>query len=559
MLKRVLKLLLINKFLVLLLILGTASWSLTMVKSGWIYEYGMGFWGANGHDGIWHVSLINSLSTGSFNMPVFAGGVIKNYHLGFDLIVALTHNLTKIPSVNLYFQVFPPIIAFLVGISVYLFIYEWKKSKLAALLATFFIYFGGDISWIIGRGESTFWGQQSISTLINPPFALSLIFIFLGLYFVVSKKPLLSVIFFGLLLETKAYAGVLILGTLLLVSIWEFLRERKLGYFKIFVASSLLTLGIFLLLNRGSENLFVFSPFWFLGTLFGPDRLPFPKFDSAITNYNLAHNYLKLIPAYLVAFIVFWVGNMWTRLFKEIEVLKWIKKPKSISPLDVFVTSVIIGGAVIPMLFLQKGTAWNTIQFFYYSLIFSGVLAGVSISNFLEKRGRAVKIVLVVAVIALTIPTTLKTLSEVYIPGRPPAMISNNELEALDFLSKMENGVVLTYPYDADAAKAAESNPPRPLYLYDSTSYVSAFSGHTTFLEDQVNLDITNFDWQTRRDEILKNFVNTSDKNVGRKFLMDNHIKYLYIANSQKIKLRESQLGLVKIFGNDEVDIYKVN
>lgn len=559
MLRKALKLFLTNKFLFLLLILGTLSWSVTMVKSGWIYGYGMGFWGANGHDGIWHISLINSLSKGSFSVPVFAGSDIKNYHLGFDLILALIHNVTKIPTVNLYFQIVPPIIAFLVGLSVYLFTFEWKKSKLAALMATFFVYFGGDMSWVLGRGESTFWSQQSITTLINPPFALSLVFIFLGLYFVVTKKPILSILFFGLLLETKAYAGVLILGTLLIVGIWEFLRERKLSYFKIFISSSLLTAGIFLLLNRGSENLFIFSPFWFLGTLFGPDRLSFPRYVSAITNYNLAHNYIKLIPAYLLAFVVFWVGNMWTRLFKEIEVIKWIRRPKSTTSLDLFFTSMIIGGAVIPLLFIQKGTAWNTIQFFYYSLVFSGILAAVAISTFLEKRRKSLKIVVVIAVIALTIPTTLKTLSEVYLPGRPPAMISNNELEALDFLSKMEGGVVLTYPYDSAAASAAIANPPRPLYLYDSTAYVSAFSGHTTYLEDQVNLDITNYDWQTRRNEVLNDFVNTNDRNVAKKFLAKNNIKFVYLTSSQKIKLKESQLGLVKIFGNDEVDIYKVN
>src|SRR5258708_39179076 len=78
-----------NLKVILLIILGTLSWSLTMVKSGIVYSYGAGFWGANGHDGIWHVSLINSLARGTFEMPVFAGAQIKNYHLGFDLLVAL--------------------------------------------------------------------------------------------------------------------------------------------------------------------------------------------------------------------------------------------------------------------------------------------------------------------------------------------------------------------------------------------------------------------------------------------------------------------------------------
>jgi hypothetical protein len=543
----------------LLIIIGSISWSITMVKSGLVYAFGMGFWGANGHDGIWHLALINSLARGGFNMPTFSGESIKNYHLGFDLLLAFIHNTLKIPTVNLYFQIIPPIFAFLIGISCYFCVYGWTKSKRASLWSTFFVYFGGEISWIIGHGESTFWSQQSISTLINPPFALSLIFIFAGLFFLLKKKPLLAVLFFGILLETKAYAGVLVLGSLLLAGVWEFLIENKFYIIKIFLGSVVVSLILFLLLNRGSENLFIFSPFWFLSTLFGPDRLSIPKLFSAISNYSLGKNYIKLIPAYILAFVVFWVGNMWTRLFKEIEVLKWLRHPKKITALDVFVTSMIIGGALAPMLFVQKGTPWNTIQFFYYSLIFSSILAGVGIENLFKNRSKKFIVILSIIVIILTIPTAIITLRDVYIPSRPPAKVSNEELSALNFLSKQPDGIVLTYPYDGDAANAAINNPPRSLYLYDSTAYVSAFSNHTVYLEDQVNLDIMNFDWKTRREAVFNNFLNTNDINTARKFLNENNIKYVYWVKPQKANLGETQLGLTKIFENMEINIFKVN
>lgn len=534
----------------LLIVLGTISWSITMVKSGLIYSFGMGFWGANGHDGVWHIALINSLARGSYRMPVFSGFDIKNYHLGFDLFVAFLHNLTHVPTVDLYFQIIPPIFAFLIGLTGYLFVSELTKSRSAALWATFFIYFGGEASWIFGRGESTFWSQQSISSLINPPFALSLIFIFLGLYFLLKRKPVLAIFFFGILLETKAYAGVLVLGSLFLAGFWEYIKERKTEILKIFLGGSILTLVIFAFLNRGTENVFIFSPFWFLSMLFGPDRFSSAKIFSAIANYKLA-NSIKLIPAYFLAFVVFWVGNMWTRLFKEMEVLKWIRNPKNISSMDVFITSMIISGAAIPMLFIQKGTPWNTIQFFYYSLMFSAVLAGIALKNF---RNKFVTFI----IILLTIPTTIVTLKDVYIPGRPPAKISNEELSALSFLTLQKPGIVLTYPYDQNAAQAAIANPPRPLYLYDSTAYVSAFSNHQTFLEDQVNLDITNFDWQGRREEIFNKFLNTLNANIARKFLKDNSITYVYWVKPQTTKLDDAQLGLVKIFDNREVNIFKV-
>ena len=87
-------------------------------------------------------------------------------------------NVTFIPIHTLYFQIIPPILALGIGLFVYWFTLTWKKSKLAAFWATFFTYFGGNFGWIVtlikdGRigGESIFWSQQSISTLLNPPFA----------------------------------------------------------------------------------------------------------------------------------------------------------------------------------------------------------------------------------------------------------------------------------------------------------------------------------------------------------------------------------------------------
>src|SRR4030042_4347003 len=166
----------------LLILVGTLTWSLTMVKSCLVYGYGMGFWGPNGHDGIWHIAIANSLAKGSWNMPIFAGESMKNYHIGFDLLLAIIYKLTGpglVSIVTLYFQIIPPLLALLIGIFAYKFVYAWQKDRVKAFWSTFFVYFGGSFGWLITlfrdrtiNGESLFWSQQSVSTLINPPFAL---------------------------------------------------------------------------------------------------------------------------------------------------------------------------------------------------------------------------------------------------------------------------------------------------------------------------------------------------------------------------------------------------
>ncbi len=192
--------------------------------------------------------------------------------------------------------------------------------------------------------------------------------------------------------------------------------------------------------------------------------------------------------------------------------------------------------------------------------MFSGVLAGIALGDFLEKSKLSSMVIriIIVVIVSLTIPTTVGTLWYHYLPGRPPAKISKAELEALNFLKNQPDGVVLAYPYDAVKAKEAEINPPRSLYLYESTAYVSALSHKGVFLEDQVNLDITNYPWRERREEVLKFYASLRVDEV-RKFLSDNNLQYIYWVNNQRALLGEDQLGIEKIFENEEVDIYRVN
>jgi len=550
-----------------LIIVGTIIWSLTMVRSGLVSSSGMGFWGANGHDGIWHIALIAQLTKLPFMMPVFAGFSLQNYHIGFDLLTAFLHLETGLSVSNLYFQILPPVFALFVGLLTYWFVNLLTGSAKSAFWSTFFVYFGGGLGWLVTSfrnsifdGESMFWSQQAISTLINPSFALSLIFVLLGLIFLLKYLKnnkfhflIFSSVFFGLLIEIKVYAGLLILGGLLVASFWRIIKEKKKDFLLVFLFSLAISVFLFCRFSgKDPQNLIIFQPFWFLETMMGlSDRLGWMKFHSAMTTYRMGGIWIKAIMAYGVAFLVFLIGNMGTRIIFIKDVFK---KPDSIK---ILVLSVITAGIAIPTFFLQKGTPWNTIQFFYYSLFFSAILAGIAVSH-LSKY-------LLAVIVLLTLPTTIGAMKH-YLPKNPPAFLSSAELEALSFLKNQPDGVVLTYPFDAVKAKEAEKNPPRPLYLYDSTAYVSAFSNKITFLEDQVNLDITGYDWKNRLDEV-KLWYKEPSQIKSREFLKENNIKYIYwlkgdkrylYATEQRAFLGETELGIEKIFDNKEVGVYVV-
>ncbi len=577
-LHRVLKKVKKNIGIILLVLTGALSWSLTMVKSGLIYPFGMGFWGPNGHDGVWHIALINHLSRGSLEMPIFSGEQIKNYHIGFDLALAIIHKITSIPAHTLYFQILPPLLAVLVGVLTYWFVLAWRKSRTQALWATFFVYFAGDFGWIatlfrdgVVGGESLFWAQQAISTLINPPFAASLVLILLGMILLLSLQNRFrnlgfTILIFSVLAQIKIYAWLLVMGGLGLVVLFEIIHIRKFAFksnfLVVLLGSFLLGVALLWLTGKSARQLVVFQPFWFLETMMAvSDRFGWQRFYEAMMNYKTGGILIKLIPAYLVAFVIFFVGNMGTRLIGLWGIVKqrlW----KNFSEVDVFLLTIAILGTVLPMAILQSGTPWNTIQFFYYSLFVFAIYTGLFIGKLVEEN--KLSKLAIVGLILLTIPTTISTLTLHYLPGRPPAKISHEELEALRFLERQPRGVVLTYPFDRLKAEAAVNNPPRPLYLYESTAYVSAFSEKPVFLEDEVNLDITGYEWRHRRED-SRIPLESLNQNEVRNFLKDNKIRYLYLVLSQtpvfgqRFRLGESQLGLTNIFENEEVVIYQVD
>lgn len=546
-----------------------------MVRSGTCYDAscggGLGFWGANGHDGIWHISLIGSLSKGGLVMPVFAGQNIQNYHIGFDFLMSLIVRSTKVNPSTLYFQIIPPILALSIGFLTYKFVYIWRKSVKEAWWSTFFVYFGGSLGWLVSLirgqgwgGESMFWSQQSISTLINPPFALSLITILAGLIFFQKyslKKTwinfMLAFFFFGISIFVKVYAGLLVLSALFALSVWEIVKNKNFKFFYGFLISLALSLMLFLPFNKSSSQLITYAPFWFLESMMAlSDRFGWQRMYSAMTTYRMGHIWVKAVLAYLTVFAIFIIGNFGTRIISLFSVFRKRKNFFAIDSISIFLIIVMLAGIVVPMFFVQVGVPWNTIQFFYYSLIFSGIFAGTYLGNIMEQEKAGVRRnILSILVIIITIPTTISSLSN-YLSIKPHAYISKSEIEALNYLKEQPDGVVLTYPYFPQNQNSLSH--PTPMYLYTTTAYVSAYSEKSTFLEDQTNLVITQYPWESRRVDIQK-FLNTLDISEATKFLKDNNITYIYWLKDQHARIGDKQLGLTKIFDNGNATIYKVN
>ncbi len=363
----------------------------------------------------------------------------------------------------------------------------------------------------------------------------------------------IAMVLFGTVIFVKVYAGLLVLAALFTSAIWQIIKQKKFSLMVGFFISFAISIILFIPFNKSSIGMISLSPFWFLETMVGlSDRLYWPRLFSAMTTYKMGHIWIKAFGAYLLAFIIFIIGNFGTRI---VVIKAFINKPKKILSADVlsvFLFTVVLCGTIIPVLFVQKGTPWNTIQFFYYSLMFAGIGAGIVLGDIVNKQKL---LIIKTLILIVTIPTTLASLTN-YLPKNPQSILPADEVEALNFLSQESDGTVLTYPFDIIKANLALA--PRPLYLYTSTSYVSAFSKHNVFLEDEINLDIMQYPWIERR-KTIENFLNTLDIDVAYKYLRENNIRYVYWLTDQHAREGDKQLGMTRIFQNKTVTIFRVD
>ena len=541
--------------LILFLFLGTILQVLPVIRSGIVSPSGIGFWGANGHDAVWHLSLINHIQDPlKIDMPVFAGEYLKNYHPFFDIIISWLSQLSHLSSSVWLFQIFPVISAFIFLYLSFIFGKMFTGSFQGGLILLALNVLANSLGWLYSlivhgnlSGESIFWAMQSPSNQINPPYHLSLIFLLILLIIVFRHRQknhfnfsesLAIFLTLTLLPITKAYSAVVGFGIFGLYV----LRFRSFKNWLLIGTSFAFAVFLFTRYNATSTGMMVFHPFWFVNSMIeSPDRIFIPYLANM--RYTLEASG-KIGPRYLVlmasTFALFIVGNYAWRLLGFLKL-----NLKNYFHFSLLVNILLT--ALIPTLFIQTGTSWNTIQFLYYSLFLSNFF----LADYLQKKPLMMILVFSTSFLAFigTVPN--------YLGKNPPAILPSGELAALNFLSSQPAGTVLTVPYDQYLKTSLVA--PVPLYAYETTAYVSAYSRQLVYLEDEMNSRNSGYDVDLRLKEETSFF---SQKNIyeDRGFLVNRQIDYIYLAGAQKTRypLDVSNLYLTKIFENEDSLIYRV-
>lgn len=577
------KIFLRDKILLLLIILGILVQGFINFPSGFLYQEGLYFWSSQGHDGLWHVASMEEIRKSlPPQNPGFAGEPLYNYHYLVDVLMGeFLRIFPFFSALDLYFRFFPVLFSFMIGITVFALVTKWQGKRQVGYLALFFLYFTGSFGYVVNfiksgsifGGETAFWAAQQNTILGNPPHAMSHVllpaFFLSSLYFFRERSRgwfLLSFLIGSILSGFKVSGGLVMLVGLGAAALTDWLKERKVEVVALAASLGISNLVTFKTMTaEGASSFLMFLPWWFIRTTI-VDRLGWLDLELKRQHYlaqGTWHAYLRVIQIEAMAFGIFVVGNLGMRILGVIELVRRVVKKENRSvplPFEVMLVVSMMTGLVMPIFFVQKGLIYNNIQFMQYFLLIFGFYAAIStdrILTFFKKR--VIRIIIMVLIMALSLPTVIGNLTGLYGPGATPlSKITKGELEALKYLKDHSawDAVILNPPFNP-ALKSGFPSQPKPIYAWYDTPYISALAGRRSYLASE-HVTLLDYPDTKKRQENMEKFFQQSDPTWNRQFLKDEKINYIYLNKAEiKIPLDMQKNNLEKFFENNVVIIYK--
>ena len=496
--------------------------------------------GLHFHDSLWHLALANSAFYKiPFQLPIYAGASLQGYNYFIDLIIFALSQL-GIPAVIGYFKFIPVLFFILFSCLSYIYAKKINKSYIYILCFLFFDYFGSSFTYILSlyhfKTFSSFFYSQAMQSgrmLLNLPYAVSLL-PFLGVLIVLKNRKLnLSHIFLlGFLLFLtmgfKLYGGVILF---FLISTDFFIqllieKEKKYTHWVVnmiiivlwFACSIVIFYNPFASIKSGA--IFTFSPFALTRPMIeAADHFYMPQLVQA-RYYLQAINPLspRLLAIELLGVVLFIFLNVGTRIVGFIYMFQSIFK-KKFEKDEIVLISTILFSSILTFTLVQKGTWWNVVQFYGYTLFLMNYFA----SKFLYKlfvSKRTIFIFFGILIILLTLPTNIEQIKFAF---ERKITISNIELDALEKLKYLPTGVVLSLPVQ-------------------DTAYVTAFSGKQQYIADEGQLTSIGLDARARINAVK----NTNIYDIVPK------ISYIYI-NKEQFMSPYGIKGFYTIFENSKI------
>jgi hypothetical protein len=548
----------INTISFFVITICTTLSGILLFRSGWQDRGGISV--TEYRDAFWHLGLMRELVRSiPPTHPGFAVQPLSNYHYFTHALGAFYLSIPVFNYLDFYFRIFPFFLTFLFCLSTFITGRILTKSIIGANLSVLFSILSGSLAFIlpffVKRSdfvwhESSFWLSQPFSMIINPSFALSssmlivILFVFYKLTEEKNRKyDLLIILLSGTLIGFKVYAGLLILGGMLVSGFWYLYKEKNFHLIKLFTYSLIISFIIFLPANgRDAGKFLVFMPGWFLRSMVeSSDRVPVIDWILRENTYMAHGNIIGVLKYRFYEFIIYFLGNLGIRIFGIIVVADMLRRLKKIKTGLFFITSIALVSFAIPLFYVQDGSIANTLQFSYYGLEIASLIFVVWLTDLIRGKTIWLKSLLVISFVFLAIPTSIKTLDD-YVVSPSTMNIPIEVVQGLSILNKSSNtNDIILVPATSQ---------------YTNSLFIGTLSNRRLFYSDRLMAENTHKDFKLR-ESLVSRFYASSDKNWNANFLADYKIRYIYLDRGSVKNFNPKNYPIEIIYREKDIEIYK--
>ena len=528
----------VNWFLVSLIVLITIIQSLISVTSGDVKNDQIRLINIHQFDSTWIIALTNSVQDSiPPTNPGYAGVKVQNYHYFLSAFVAVSQNITKIPTVILYFKFIDILLLFLFTATSYIFIKKLTGSSRAGYAGILLLCLSSNLYYLVkvfypaaNITPSIFWINEYETRMVNYQLLVSYN-ILISWFFLLTQKSrsiLILSILAGCLISFKSYVSVLLLPSLFIVGIISAFK-REYFYVKLAVLTTIATLVFYVLANPIYKPAFILQPFYLIETMFAAnDHLNYSTWILRVQTYASQGNMKRIIQLYSEGILLFIFGNFGLRI---IGFYPTFKK----NTIIYIMYTMMIVGILSSLLLVAKGVAWNSVQFSYYSIIISSILTVCTLYNLSIKHKPLAIVIFLITWISL-LPGVFYT-TNYYLSKFNSSFIDKGLYQTTLFLAKEPKGIVLVNP------------------KYFNNSIISAFSHQQSYLANIGMLDTEQLDYSNSEKELFTFFEN---KNIDQQFLIENKISYIVTDNQDNRNYEKYNIPLIYTSGDFKVfAIYK--
>jgi len=475
------------------------------------------------HDSLWHIALTEiGFNQLPFTNPSQSGSKLIGYNYLLNLIMFLLMKIGISPWFS-FFKLLPIIFVILYPLLIIRYCQQTEKTKLQTDAILFFCYFGCSLGFVFSMyfwkslAKSPLWEfpnvdvLQSGTILYNLQFAFSILTVLWILpYLEKSKLKFTSclILFIATFLATgfKLYAGMTITTLFFFYYFFYFLKNKKTDF--IYAKKILLILAGFLVAvlifynpfdSLKSGSIFVLDPLAFSRQMIENQHLFYSQnlTDARYYLYSVGNLSKKLVMIESYSILLFMIYNLGTRIviFPYIA-YQFIKRKFTNEEFSLLFT--YLSTFIFNLLFVQKGDWFNTMQFLFYGIFLTNILAGLALVKFFGAKKNLFENLIIILILSLTVLGNVNLLSFYKKNINDYNYISDLELDALNFLKKLPPGDVFT---------------PRMI----ANLYIPALTAKPAYLNDTQQLANTGINF-SKRLYTQKNFQKIGVNNISAKY-----------------------------------------